>query len=309
MLENRGLCLECHTSQEAWEKINEYILLKEEELKIKGGGRDGNASLSYDNLIFIMKAWVDPEFDFGRMFRYKVQKWTHLVNNYVDLNYLDIIKHDIQTRESKRQRIYQVTKHFSNSHNNGKDCLISLTFSKRLYSDVPILIFHTRATEVTKRLLIDLLLVQRLGEYVYGKDKTFSILMYCPMAYLNVEAFTMYNTHRDIIKLLKKDHRRDTDTSKKDYLLRLHPFQKRIYDVLKKFQTIDPLKITYKSHRRAAKQLQTIGGIPLSGDKPMKAKQLELETKSLITYPDDCITQKQRDEYRKNLRNKNRVKL
>lgn len=289
-----GLAMTCNTSQEAWEKLNEYILLKERVLKAKGAGRDGNASLSYDNMIFIRKAWVDPTFDFGRMFGYRIQKWTHLVNNYVDINYLDIIKQEVQTREAKRQRIYQVTKHFSNSHDNGKDCLISLTFCRRLSSDVPVLVFHTRATEVTKRLLIDFLLIQRMGEYIYGKDTTFSIIMYCPMAYLNVEAFTMYHTHKSITELLAPIKKKN----------RIQPFQQRVLDVLEKFSNIDPMKITYKSHRRAAKQLQTKNGIPLSGDKPMKVGQLQLETKTLIIYPDDCLSEKARAAYRKQLKSK-----
>ncbi len=289
----QGLYLDCATSQEAWEKINEYILLEEKALKDKDAGRDGNASISYDNLLFIRKAWVDPKFDFGRMFGYRIQKWTHLVNNYVDLNYLDIIKHDVLGREGRRQRVYNVTTHFSNSHDNGKDCLISLTFTRRLSSDIPVLVFHTRATEVTKRLLIDFLLVQRMGEYVFGHNN-FSIMMYCPMAYLNVEAFTMYHTHRSIPRLLKKLRIAD----------QLQPFQIRILDVLKKFQTIDPMKISYKSHRRAARQLQTDkDGNPLSGDKPMTAGQLQLTTKSLVVYPTDCITEKQRRDYRRSLRN------
>jgi hypothetical protein len=301
-----GLYLDCNTSQEAWERINEYILLEENKLKSKGAGRDGNASISYDNLIYIRKAWVDPEFDFGRIFGYRIQKWTHLVNNYVDINYLDILKQDIQSRESKRQRIYQVTKHFANSHDNGKDCLISVTFSRRLNSDVPVLVFHTRATEVTKRLLIDFLLIQRMGEYVYGKEKTFSILMYCPMAYLNVEAFTMYHTHKNIRKLLKRFHK--TEKSIGHWTKSLEPFQKRVIDILEKFSTIDPMKISYKSHRRAAKQLQTDkDGNPLSGDRPMKAGKLQLETKSLVEYPIDCISDKQRVLYRKTLRNKNKL--
>ena len=289
----RGLYLDCSNSLQAWEQINEYILLKEEELKSKGFGRDGNASISYDNFIYIRQAWIDPEFDFGRMFGYRIQKWTHLINNYVDLNYLDILKQDILYREGRRQRVYNVTKHFSNNHDNGKDCLISLTFSRRLETDIPVLIFHTRATEVTKRLLIDFLLVQRMGEYIYGTEQSFSIIMYCPMAYLNVEAFTMYHTHRSIKKLLKP------------YKDNLQPFQQRVMKILNKFLTCKPEDISYKSHRRAVKQLQVDeNGHPLSGNKPMKVGQLFLESKKILDYPPDCITELQRKDFRKGLRNK-----
>lgn len=297
-----GLSLDCATSQEAWEKVNEYLFLYESELKAKGAGRDGNASVSYDNFIYIRKAWVDPNFDFGRMFGYRIQKWTHLVNNYVDLNYLDLVKQDIALREMKKQRMYNVTKHFVNAHDNGKDCLISLTFSRRISSDIPVVIFHTRASEVTKRLLIDFLLVQRMGEYVYGNNN-FSIMLYSPMMYLNIEAFTMYHSHRNILKLLKK-HYGKGEAVKFKLENRLQPFQKRVVDVLNKFLTCHPMDIKYKSHRRAVKQLQTDDkGKPLSGDRPMTAGQLFLETKK-IEYPADCLSDKQRAKYRKELKKK-----
>lgn len=297
-----GLTLDCATSQEAWEKVNEYLFLNEKDLKDKGAGRDGNASVSYDNFIYIRKAWVDPNFDFGRMFGYRVQKWTHLVNNYVDMNYLDLVKQDVTLREMKKQRMYNVTKHFANSHTNGKDCLISLTFSRRTSTDAPVLIFHTRASEITKRLLIDLLLVQRMGEYVYGNND-FSIMMYSPMMYLNIEAFTMYHTHRNLKKLLKKHYGEGKDFKFK-LENRLEPFQKRVMGVLDKFLTCHPMDIKYKSHRRAVKQLQTDDhGKPLSGDRPMTAGQLYLETRKII-YPDNILSDKKRAEYRKQMKKK-----
>lgn len=283
-----GLYLDCATSQEAWEKINEYIFLNEKLLKKVGGGRDGNACISYDNHIYIRKAWVNPEFDFGKIFGYRIQKWSHLVNNYVDLNVLDIIKTDINSRESKKQRVYNVTKHFNNSHENGKDCLISLTFSRRLYSDIPILVFHTRATEVTKRLLIDFLLIQRIGEYIYGNND-FSIILYSPMAYVNVEAFTMYHLHNNLNKLIKP------------YKDNLQPFQERVLYILNKFLKCKPTEISYKSHRRAVKQLQSIDDNGNPSSKKLLAKGLVL-TDYKYDYPDDCITNRQRLKFRKQLK-------
>lgn len=295
----RGLNLNCSTSQQAWEKLNEYMFLNELELKDKGAGRDGNVTISYDNFIFIKKAWVDPSFDFGKMFGHRIQKWTHLVKNYVDMNYLNILKEDIQTRESKKQKVYQVTKHFTNSFENGKDCLISLTFSRRLDSPIPVLVFHIRASEITKRLLWDFLLIQRMGEYVYG-DKEFSIVLYCPMAYLNVEAFTMYHNHRSIKRILKLQYG-------DNYKESLKPFQQRVLGVLNKFLKCDPMSISYKSHRRAVKQLQKDeNGHPLSGDRPLLAGNLFLETNQIL-YPPDCLTVKQKATYRKELRNKGKI--
>lgn len=176
--------LSFNTSQEAWEGINKYLFVKEQKLHTSGKGFSGNVIEAYNCLLFIRKAWIDPEFDFNYLFGYKIQKWRSLINNYLNQNYLDLIAHDIRLREKKNQSTYNVTIHFDNSHAGGKDCLISLTFQRRKDLDVPVLLFNLRASEVTKRLLWDLLLAQRMGEYVYGKDKTFAIYVFAGLCTL-----------------------------------------------------------------------------------------------------------------------------
>lgn len=256
-------------SQEAWEGINEYMFIHEADLERNGQGRDGNVSVMYDNIIHIVKPRVDPNFNFARMFNYRKQKWTSLVGNYVDLERLKEIKVELTTRTQRKNRLYQVTKHFKNTHKNGKDCLISVTFCKRKKQELPTIIFHTRTVEATKRMLMDFLLVQRIGEYIYGKYK-FHITCYFPCIVLNAEAFTMYHTHRNLKGLLRKNQSVVYHPQE--------PFQKIIMNRLDKFLTVDPMSIGYKSHRRAAKQLQ-VGkdGIPYSGEHFLLAKDLKLK--------------------------------
>ncbi len=271
-----------NNSQEAWEFLNEYILLNEKQLKAHGAGREGNSSISYDNLIFIKKAWVDPNFDFGKVFGYKMQKWTHLVNNYVDLNYLDIIKTEILDNERKKKRTYNTAFQFSNYHGSGKGCLLSITFSRRINSDIPILVFSTRATEVTRRLLIDLLLIQRIGEYIYGIKQAFSIQFYCPMAYIQCESFLHY-----------------VDRYYKNQLWKItEPFQELVMSTYQRFKTCNPKSIRYTSHQRIAKHIQMKG----VGHHKMLASELTLQVKQVIDYPEDCLTDLQRREYKKKLK-------
>lgn len=288
-----GVCtLRYETSQEAWDGINQYLFLKEGKLTKKGQGRNGNATLVYNLNLVINKAWVDPEFDFADMFGYKTQKWTSLVNNYLDLNYLDIIKHDIQARERKKQRNYTVHIHFKNAHNSGKACLISATFCRRLDWDIPHIIFNARASEVTKRLLIDLLLMQRMAEYIYGEKQTVSMQFQAPLAYITAEAFTMYHTRVDLLKLVKK-HLPEGQ---------LEPMQKKIVETLQKFQKIDPLTLTYRVHRRSVRQLQRDeNGRPISGAAPLQAKTLHLLPKT-IEYPEGILSDRKRREYRKKMK-------
>ena len=60
--------LEFATSQEAWEKLNEGFLRLEPALFGKGAMANSGVAVVYNVFIKIRKAWVDPEFDYGRCF-------------------------------------------------------------------------------------------------------------------------------------------------------------------------------------------------------------------------------------------------
>ena len=78
--------LEFATSQEAWEKLNEAFLRLDPVLFDKGATANSGVAVAYNVFIKIRKAWVDPDFDYGRCFNYKETKWTSLLNNYIDFN-------------------------------------------------------------------------------------------------------------------------------------------------------------------------------------------------------------------------------
>lgn len=256
---------EFKTSQLAWSGLNKFVAMNELFLANKQGiNKFGTQLIMNDTFVHIRKSWVDPDFDFGRMFGYKPMKWNSLVRNYVDMNYLDLVAADIKTREAKRNKNYSLSYHFANKYTNGKDCLISIVFSRRPGSDWPILNFHTRATELTKRFLIDLLLVHRIGEYVYGTGSHFSVNFFAPYSYITAETFTMFDNYKSIPKFMSK-------------VEPMGPFQGRILKVLDRYKNIDPMEIKYKSNRRAVMQLQTHeDGEALSRTKPLLAGKLFL---------------------------------
>lgn len=268
-----------NSSQECWEGLNEFLFLEEEGLKAKGMGSMGNQCISYDNHITIGKAWVDPKFDFGKVLNYTTHKWSHLVGNYVDFNYLDILRIEILKANKNPARTYSFTYHFNNTHANGKDCLLGIIISKRSNDILPTLTFITRATEVTKRLLFDLLLVQRIGEYIYG-NKSFGLNLYLPMMYLHMESFCLYNNHKKLKSLV------DTPTK----------YQSRVLNFLDSFITKNPNSFTYESNKRISLNLQR----KIMQD-PMLAEDLLLLPKPKIQYPTDCITDLQRKNHRKTL--------
>ena len=109
---------------------------------------------------------------------------------------------------------------------------------------------------------MDFLLVQRMAEFVYGKRTKVELRCMAINMYLNPEAFTMYDNHKSIEEL--RDKKWTT------------PFQLKILNILKKFKTCDLEEISYKVHKRCVRQLQRPNGIPLSGDRPMLAKDLKL---------------------------------
>lgn len=273
--------LEYANSQEAWEGLNEYFLNNEAEI-LKLGCRNGSQLIAFDNMIKIRKAWVDPQMDFGNTFGYRMQKWTGLINNYVDLNYLDLLKSQILAKENAKgaYKNYNISMQFDNSHGHGKNCLLSLTFSRTQETDIPIATFHLRSSEITKRLLLDLLLVQRIAEYIYGVEQHIMIKMLCTNMYQSAESFVMYNIHKDISSVLKIKKEKTN-------------WQERVLKTLKEFSTIDASKVTYKVFLRSVNQLQG-----LKGDHPMLAKDLPLFKKD-IEYPEDCITMSQRKKYKR----------
>ena len=98
----------------------------------------------------------------------------------------------------------------------------------------------------------------------------------------------MYNTVSDIPALLKD---KEPDA-----------FQASVLKLLTKFKTIDPLKLTYRVHRRSVRALQNgPDGKPINESNKLLAKNCALIPKQ-IEYPDNVVTKRQRKEYLKSLK-------
>lgn len=285
--------LEAGSLQSGWEAINEYLYLESEEVAARGGGAYGPEWVSYNNYVVMRRAWVDPELDLGKMLGYSIKKWSSLVNNYVDFRYLDMIRAEIRLRQQKRARSYNLSFHFSNKHGSGKDCLISLNFTKRIGIEEPIVVFNVRTSEVTKRLIFDFILVQRIIEYVYGHNDA-QVHFFAPSFYITTESFVMYNNHKDIKKLLEnylKNHSETADA---------HKFHERVFEKYDEYiNHPDPKSIRYKVHRRSALQIRKDkNGEPESGVKSMKVKTLQLRPR-VEHFPENIISRTQQRKYRK----------
>lgn len=274
--------LEYPTMQAGWEGINEYLLLQVEEIYSRGGDMYSTEMISHDNYIYMRRGWIDPNFNFGRTLGYAKAKWSSLIGNYVDMKYLDLLRHEITHRVKKKSDSYNYAFHFSNHHGHGKDCLISLQFSKRVGEEEPVLIFNIRTSEVTKRLLWDFLLVQRIGEYVYGHNK-FAVMLFAPSMYITCESILMYHNVKDLYELIKTRPNAKMDK-----------FQERTMKTLTEYlEHPDPDSIKYRVHRRSCMQIQRDEeGNPISGVKDLFAKDLYLAGWPL-DVPKEAISKKQ----------------
>lgn len=226
-------------SMKAWEELNEAFLRADSRFHFLFGH---GALYAYDLVIGIRNPRVDPDFDFGRHFNYTSSKWRSLVANYIDKEELELIRDEVTTEETKRSssKVYNLALQFTNKHGHGKNCLLSMVFSHRLGDTKPTVSVFLRASEVTKRLICDLLLFQRIGEYIYG-DTPFQLVIHFNQIFNDDVVLLMYDVHKSITKLLD-----DSNGERTKALL------KKLVELKMK----DPEKIKYKVHRRAAKVLR-----------------------------------------------------
>lgn len=274
--------LEFATSQEAWEKLNEAFLRLDPVLFDKGATANSGVAVAYNVFIKIRKAWVDPDFDYGRCFNYKETKWTSLLNNYIDFNKLDLLRSKLRILKNKYNQNYNVTYMFNNHHDNGKQCLIAATFSKRFQEDIPVITMVIRASEITKRLIFDFLLIQRMAEYVYGPDQSVQINLFATQMYGNVETLLMYSAYKPLKKVIKGID---------------NPWTKRVKEVYKKIQKGTEKKwSSFKVFFRSFKVLRP----DLYEYQALLAKDLLLEYED-IEYPENVISYSQRKAYKKKL--------
>lgn len=162
------------TSLEAWEGMNEVLL------------KDGLNKTMTDILINIEDPRMPLDLNLGRLFNYTYQKWSNLLRNYIVDEGLKEVK---RLWDSGKRSI---SHNFANKHKGaGKACLSCFIVSKR--QGKPNISFTLRASEVTKRLLCDLVLFWRIGKYIFG-DSNFTITLYINQAYSDgCTAFLYFN--------------------------------------------------------------------------------------------------------------------
>lgn len=221
----------------AWEYFNEAFLSGEGGLPFVF--HTTTATYVYDLVFGIVDPRLPNNIDFGKLFNYSSAKWTLLVSNYLDRYVMDNTKREV-TSLHKKGLVYNYSMPFTNNHSHGKKCLLSVVFSKRCNETNPTISVYLRASEVTKRLIFDFLLIQRIGEYVYGNNN-FKMVFHVNQMFNDNTVLLMYHAYKDIKGILK--NKKDKRSIK--LLENLNIFLEKPIDSIK-----------YKIHKRVAKVLQ-----------------------------------------------------
>lgn len=231
-------------SEEAFLGINGYLIFNAEGVEENGVVMKSQA-IMYDTIVDIHQSRIPPTWDFTASVNYRSAKWTSLVNNYVDRHHLQEVVAEVQSRELKKSSAYNVSFLFSNSHGGGKGCLLSCTFSRRPGKAAPTLIVAIRASEVYKRLMMDLLLLHRIGEEAYGEEADFSIRIFMPHAWQGASWAAMFLT------LISTETIEAYEES-----FGTNPFWEAVKEKFKYFKEADWSKFSYNADKRAAKVIQ-----------------------------------------------------
>lgn len=231
-------------SESAFIGINEYLIFNTNGVK-ENGIVSSSQTIMYDTLVKVHKSNINPNWDFTATVNYRNAKWTSLVNNYVDRQHLQEVVAEVQARELRKNVSYNISFTFSNHHGGGKGCLLTCTFSRRPGMEAPLLTVSLRASEVYKRLMMDFLLLHRIGEEAYGEDADFSLQIFFPHAWQGVSWAAMYYP---LMESFKEEGYLDAYGS--------NPFYEAVLKKYKYFKSADWKTFSYNADKRAAKVIQ-----------------------------------------------------
>lgn len=231
-------------SVEAFNGINGIMVFDESFIK-NTGVYSRSQTIVFDTLVSIKRSKVPEDWDFTKAVNYRTMKWVTLVKNYVDEDHLQEVIAEVQSREIRKNQSYNISFHFANLHGGGKGCLLTLTFSRRPKRKTPLLTVSVRASEVYKRLMVDLLLIHRIGQECYGEEAEFGVNIFIPHMWQGVSWGAMW---------LSQQPKEVVDNWLSEF--GPSPFQEAVFSKWNYFKESDFEKFTYNADKRAAKVIQ-----------------------------------------------------
>lgn len=250
---------------DAYIGINRWWYNNYETLHRRGGGRYGSECFMPNVFFHCGYGKIPSDLDLGKLLGYSPTKWNTLVTNYLSYQGVHDVHDAVQALEKAGKSNYNVVMLFTNQYKKGKGCLISLQFSKRPrrgkngeYERV--ITFSTRATEITKRLIFDLLLIQRVAEFVYkGLDIKWNTQFFSPHVYQCAESFVLLTSYQSLMDW--------NDNGKID-----DKWKKRVHDMYDKYMDAERAEtMKMQSHIQISRFLRGDRNV-----KPMYVKDLKL---------------------------------
>ena len=121
---------------------------------------------------------------------------------------------------------------------------------------------------------MDLVLVQRIVEYIYGTNKI-KVFFHALYSFVTPECAVMYHNHKNVFDLCKAAPKSENEVVTKW----VNTVEKTLKDLL----SVDADTVKYKVMKRAVNQLQHgANGKPISGRKPLLDKDLKISKKITV---------------------------
>lgn len=236
--------LQFKDSVEAFNGVNGMMIFDENFVK-NSGIYTKSQTIVYDTLVKVDRSHVPEDWDFTAGVNYRKMKWITLTKNYVEESHLQEVIAEVNSREIRKNPSYNISFHFANLHGGGKGCLLTLTFSRRPKMGRPLLTATVRASEVYKRLMMDLLLIHRIAEEAYGIGEPVALQLFIPHMWQGISWAAMWLSQQK-------------EETVQEWLEAYgpSPFQQAVFEKWKYFKEADFEKFTYNADKRAAKVIQ-----------------------------------------------------
>ncbi|RLF06832.1 MAG: hypothetical protein DRJ64_04075 [Thermoprotei archaeon] len=189
------------------------------------------------NLQFYLEPVLTKEIDFTQLVNYTSTKWDGLVSNYLD--FMDIAEFGKEVEERLGSKHWAETVKFSHNTKARKACLISATALNN--GERNELFIHIRTSETYKRLMMDLLLFKRLGDFTF-KGHDYIIHVVINHAWLSKDWASM---------LLVKPHIKVRCRNAEPGTI-----ANKTYLQYTKFKNTDWKDLTYNAHKRAVRVIR-----------------------------------------------------
>jgi len=203
-----------------WLDVNDRFITPS---RFPGDKVKGVSAVSFDNIITFESPYIDA--DIGKLIFYRSNKWSGLIRTYLDWDQLEFIRRTYRSKIEANISYFGLGMSFKSRKSVNGQCLIGMSFTfvplrkaqrkepGSKLGELHVVIFN-RVSEVTRRMLVDLIFYRRIIGYVVGEDEidrwdwkiTFVSDILFQSAVFIVAGWDVFNLHGKVIRRLSPDH-------------------------------------------------------------------------------------------------------